>query len=154
MLQWLVQITCGNDACTMIMNVFGYTALGQVGTLINFSILFKCFSYILRIFQVFVLIIFLGLSILCTLILVMMSLNGHRAFGKVMRAVVGHNANKRFIFLGEIVCSNRNSSYVDRWCTWDVDGCSYTWSRGVFLLKYFRKTIRVGSFRFGAEVNQ
>ncbi|KAK6033385.1 hypothetical protein OSTOST_00385 [Ostertagia ostertagi] len=30
LLQWLVQITCGNDACTMIMNVFGYTAMGQV----------------------------------------------------------------------------------------------------------------------------
>ncbi|EPB76785.1 hypothetical protein ANCCEY_04137 [Ancylostoma ceylanicum] len=29
LLQWLVQITCGSDACTMIMNVFGYTAMGQ-----------------------------------------------------------------------------------------------------------------------------
>lgn len=32
LLQWLVQITCGGDACTMIMNVFGYTAMGQVSS--------------------------------------------------------------------------------------------------------------------------
>ncbi|CAI4220986.1 unnamed protein product [Auanema sp. JU1783] len=57
LLQWLVQITCGGDACTMIMNVFGYTALGQV----------------------FVLIIFLALSLFCTIVLLLFSLNGHRA---------------------------------------------------------------------------
>ncbi|UMM41628.1 hypothetical protein L5515_017805 [Caenorhabditis briggsae] len=55
-LQWLVQITCGGDACTMIMNVFGYTAMGQL----------------------FVLVIFLGLSIFCALILLGFALNAHR----------------------------------------------------------------------------
>ncbi|VDM61406.1 unnamed protein product [Angiostrongylus costaricensis] len=57
MLQWLVQITCGNEACTMIMNVFGYTAMGQL----------------------FVLLILLLLSIICGLILVGYGLNFHRS---------------------------------------------------------------------------
>uniref|UniRef100_A0A1I7TAZ7 MARVEL domain-containing protein n=1 Tax=Caenorhabditis tropicalis TaxID=1561998 RepID=A0A1I7TAZ7_9PELO len=55
-LQWLVQITCGGDACTMIMNVFGYTAMGQL----------------------FVLVIFLGLSMFCAIILLGFVLNAHR----------------------------------------------------------------------------
>uniref|UniRef100_A0A7I4Z4H1 Conserved plasma membrane protein n=1 Tax=Haemonchus contortus TaxID=6289 RepID=A0A7I4Z4H1_HAECO len=56
LLQWLVQITCGNDACTMIMNVFGYTAMGQL----------------------FVLLILLLMSIICVLILIAYGLNIHR----------------------------------------------------------------------------
>ncbi|KAL6723189.1 hypothetical protein Aduo_018219 [Ancylostoma duodenale] len=56
LLQWLVQITCGSDACTMIMNVFGYTAMGQL----------------------FVLLILLLMSIICVLILVAYGLNIHR----------------------------------------------------------------------------
>uniref|UniRef100_A0A1I7XN89 Tetraspanin n=1 Tax=Heterorhabditis bacteriophora TaxID=37862 RepID=A0A1I7XN89_HETBA len=64
-LQWLVQITCGNYTCTMIMNVFGYTAMGQL----------------------FVLLILLLMSIICALILVAFSLNGHRAFGSIVLAV-------------------------------------------------------------------
>ncbi|CAI2356816.1 unnamed protein product [Caenorhabditis sp. 36 PRJEB53466] len=64
-LQWLVQITCGGDACTMIMNVFGYTAMGQL----------------------FVLIIFLGLSIFCGLIIVAFILNAHRAFPSIIASM-------------------------------------------------------------------
>ncbi|KAJ1354151.1 hypothetical protein KIN20_010987 [Parelaphostrongylus tenuis] len=56
-LQWLVQITCGNDACTMIMNVFGYTAMGQL----------------------FVLLILLLMSIICVSILVAYGLNFHHS---------------------------------------------------------------------------
>ncbi|CAD6190652.1 unnamed protein product [Caenorhabditis auriculariae] len=65
LLQWLVQITCGGDACTMIMNVFGYTAMGQL----------------------FVLLIFLLLSIICTLILIGYGLNAHKALGGAILAV-------------------------------------------------------------------
>ncbi|CAJ0933563.1 unnamed protein product, partial [Mesorhabditis belari] len=64
-LQWLIQITCGNDACTMIMNVFGYIALGQV----------------------FVLIILLWMSILCVIILSLYGLNGHRCIPGVMNGL-------------------------------------------------------------------
>ncbi|KAK5980031.1 hypothetical protein GCK32_000132 [Trichostrongylus colubriformis] len=56
LLQWLVQVTCGNDACTMIMNVFGYTAMGQL----------------------FVLLILLLMSIICVIILIAYGLNIHR----------------------------------------------------------------------------
>ncbi|CAJ0608956.1 unnamed protein product [Cylicocyclus nassatus] len=56
LLQWLVQITCGDDACTMIMNVFGYTAMGQL----------------------FVLLILLLMSIIVVIILVAYGLNIHR----------------------------------------------------------------------------
>ncbi|KAK6034446.1 hypothetical protein COOONC_28048 [Cooperia oncophora] len=56
LLQWLVQVTCGNDACTMIMNVFGYTAMGQL----------------------FVLLILLLMSIICVVILIAYGLNIHR----------------------------------------------------------------------------
>ncbi|ETN87243.1 hypothetical protein NECAME_00102 [Necator americanus] len=65
LLQWLVQITCGNDACTMIMNVFGYTAMGQL----------------------FVLLILLLLSIICVLILIAYGLNTHRS--KFSSAILG-----------------------------------------------------------------
>uniref|UniRef100_A0A8R1E1K6 MARVEL domain-containing protein n=2 Tax=Caenorhabditis japonica TaxID=281687 RepID=A0A8R1E1K6_CAEJA len=61
-LQWLVQITCGGDACTMIMNVFGYTAMGQL----------------------FVLVIFLGLSLFCGIILVAFVLNAHRSIPNII----------------------------------------------------------------------
>ncbi|CAI5456036.1 unnamed protein product [Caenorhabditis angaria] len=64
-LQWLVQITCGGDACTMIMNVFGYTAMGQL----------------------FVLVIFLGLSMFCALILLAFILNAHKSFPSAILAM-------------------------------------------------------------------
>ncbi|WKY14936.1 hypothetical protein Q1695_000445 [Nippostrongylus brasiliensis] len=65
LLQWLVQITCGNDACTMIMNVFGYTAMGQL----------------------FVLLILLLMSIICVIILIAYGLNIHRT--RFAKAILG-----------------------------------------------------------------
>ncbi|KJH44489.1 hypothetical protein DICVIV_09471 [Dictyocaulus viviparus] len=56
-LQWLVQITCGNGACTMITNVFVYIAMGQL----------------------FVLLILLLMSITCVLIITAYGLNFHRS---------------------------------------------------------------------------
>ncbi|CCD65562.1 MARVEL domain-containing protein [Caenorhabditis elegans] len=64
-LQWLVQITCGGDACTMIMNVFGYTAMGQL----------------------FVLVIFLGLSMFCGVIILLFALNAHRCIPSIIIAL-------------------------------------------------------------------
>ncbi|CAJ0578870.1 unnamed protein product, partial [Mesorhabditis spiculigera] len=64
-LQWLVQIVCGNDACTMIMNVFGYIALGQA----------------------FVLIIFLWMAVLLVPIMCLYAMNGHRWIPGVMNGL-------------------------------------------------------------------